>query len=256
MRAIVHTHSVNDPDPSGAETRRSGLLGDALLSKSGRGGSGSRLSRSRIVASVREARALWAHQLHASLLNTIGAAIVQSQVCEQAVRSSLPSSVDELTRLGQILRVLEDATRALAAGRTEVLRDLPREVRARTQEFAHAHPDIQIRLSVQGEGGTGLSRRVTAGTSIVLAEALANAGRHAAPSAIEVHLALEHGSVLLRVRDDGCGFDEAAHTTGLGLAIMRQWADALSGRLVVSSVPGRGTQVTLHAPLKQSDAHR
>ena len=208
------------------------------------------------MASVREARALWAHQLHASLLNTIGAAIVQSQVCEQAVRSSLPSSVDEVVRLGQILRVLEDATRALLSGRAEPPRDLAHEVRARAQEFAHAHPDVEIRLSIQG-GGTSLSRRVRAGTGIILAEALANAGRHAAPTAIDIHLTLEHGSLLLRVRDDGCGFDDAARGPGgLGLAIMREWAEALGGRLVVSSVRGRGTQVTLHAPLKQSDAHR
>jgi len=208
------------------------------------------------VASVREARALWAHQLHANLLNTIGAAIVQSQVCEQAVRSALPSSLDEVVRLGQILRVLEDATRALASGRAEAPRDLVHEVRARTQEFARAHPDVEVRLSIHGRG-SGLSRRVRAGTGIILAEALANAGRHAAPAAIDVHLTLEGGSLLLRVRDDGCGFDDAARAGGgLGLAIMRQWAEALSGRLVVSSVRGRGTQVTLHAPLKQSDAHR
>lgn len=207
------------------------------------------------MASVREARALWAHQLHANLLNTIGAAIVQSQVCEQAVRSSLPSSVDEVVRLGQILRILEDATRALAAGRADAPRDLTQEVRARTAEFAQAHPDVRVHLNIQG-GAAGLSRRVKTGTGIILAEALANAGRHAAPSAIDVHLTLDQGSILLRVRDDGCGFDAAAHAAGLGLAIMREWAEALGGRLVVSSVRGRGTQVTLHAPLKQSDAHR
>jgi signal transduction histidine kinase len=33
------------------------------------------------------------------------------------------------------------------------------------------------------------------------------------------------------------------------VGIMRQWARALGGRLVLSSVPARGTQVTLHLPL-------
>ncbi|MGH2398601.1 MAG: sensor histidine kinase [bacterium] len=208
------------------------------------------------MANVREARALWAHQLHANLLNTIGAAILQSQVCEHAVRSSLPSSVDEVVRLGQMLRVLEGATRALVSGRTEPPRDLANELRTRAADFARAHPDIEVRQSIH-DGGTALSRRLRSGAGVILTEALANAGRHAAPTAIDVHLTLEHGSLLLRVRDDGRGFDATARQgAGFGLAIMHEWAEALGGRLVVSSVPGRGTQVTLHAPLKQSDAHR
>lgn len=207
------------------------------------------------MGSVREARALWAHQLHANLLNTIGAAIVQSQVCEHAVRSALPSSVDEVVRLGQILRTLEDATRSLLSSRPEPPRDLAQEVRAKTEEFTRTHPDAQMRLNIQG-GSTGLSRRLTAGTSIILAEALANVGKHSSARIVDVHLTLGGGSLMLRVRDDGRGFDEGRQTSGFGMAIMREWASSLGGRLVVTSVRGRGTQVTLHAPLKQSDAHR
>lgn len=207
------------------------------------------------MGSVREARALWAHQLHASLLNTIGAAIVQSQVCEQAVRSALPSSVDEIVRLGEILRALEDATRSLLSSRPEAPRDLAQEMRARTEEFARAHPDLQVRLNIQGTAG-GLSRRLNAGTSIILAEALANVGKHSSASVVDVHLTLAQGSLMMRVRDDGRGFDQAARPAGFGMAIMREWASSLGGRLVITSVHGRGTQVTLHAPMKQSDAHR
>ena len=202
---------------------------------------------------ARDERAFWAHQVHAHLLNTIGAAIVQSQVCEAAVRGALPSSVDEVLRLRDILRALEETTRVMATAAV-LPRDLLREVRARTEAFAASHPELTFRLSTRGRGRVG--RRTAAAVVIVLTEALANAVRHGRPASIEVDLAVGGGSVLLRVRDDGCGFDPVVldgpqpdARPRLGVSIMRQWARALGGRLVVSSVPTRGTQVTLHLPL-------
>lgn len=207
------------------------------------------------MATLRDERAFWAHHLHANLLNTIGAAIVQSQVCEQAVRSALPTSVEEVVRLRAMLRALEDATRSMASAAARAGGDLVREVRARTDAFARAHPGIALRLTVRGRGAA-VPPRVAAGAAIVLTEALANAARHGTPATIEVDLSVARGSVLLRVRDDGRGFETASLDVSggvdarprLGLAIMREWADALGGRLAVSSVPGRGAQVTLHAP--------
>lgn len=204
------------------------------------------------MATLRDERAFWAHYLHANLLNTIGAAIIQSQVCEQAVRSALPTSVEEVVRLREMLRTLEDAARTAASAAARPGGDLFDAVRARTDAFAHTHPEIALRLTVRGRGAAA-SPRVVAGTVIVLAEALANAARHGAPATIEVDLSVARGSVLLRVRDDGGGFDTAAPPRngrpGLGLSIMREWAGLLGGRLAISSVPGRGAQVTLHVPV-------
>ncbi|MDR7499969.1 MAG: ATP-binding protein, partial [Armatimonadota bacterium] len=211
------------------------------------------------VSTLREERAFWAHQLHAHLLNTIGAAIAQSQVCEAAVREARPTSLNEVVRLREMLHALEEATRTMAASAALPSHLLP-EVRRRVQAFAAAHPSVDVRLRTQGR--SRVDRRVTAATVIVLREALENAVRHGRPRSIEIDLVLEHGSMLLRVRDDGCGFDpmtvEAASDgrRRLGLAIMRQWAASLGGRLVLSSVPGRGAQLTLHLPLSDGPPAR
>src|SRR4030067_755114 len=61
------------------------LLGHALLSKSSRGGSGSPSSGSS-VPTVRDERAFWAHQVHAHLLNTIGAATLQELTLRLSTR--------------------------------------------------------------------------------------------------------------------------------------------------------------------------
>lgn len=208
------------------------------------------------MSTVREERAFWIHQLHAGVLNTLGAAILQTQVCEQAIRASLPTSLDELARLKQMLRALEDAARAMAAGATDRPRSLLDEVRRRSQTFAQQHPGIDVALEISGEL-TPVPDRVAAGVGAVLAEALLNISAHAMAQRVEIHVSCMAGSLLLRVRDDGCGFDpgraEVRERTGerprCGLVIMREWADVLRGRLAISSAVGRGTQVTLHVPV-------
>lgn len=208
------------------------------------------------MSTVREERAFWLHQLHAGVLNTLGAAIMQTQVCEQAIRASLPSSLDELARLKQMLRILEEAARAMASGATRRPPDLLDEVRQRSQTFAQQHPGIDVALDITGDVSP-VPERVAAGVGAVLAEALLNISRHAQAKRAEVHLSGMAGSLLLRVRDDGCGFnlgraevrEPDAERPQCGLVIMREWAAVLAGRLAISSAAGRGTQVTLHVPI-------
>jgi len=208
------------------------------------------------MSGTHEARVYWAHRLHATVLNSIGAAILQSQVCEHAVRSALPSSVDELARLRRMLVILEGETRALAASAAR-----PRGGTLRV-EVANAvqavrRQGLPVHLRIEGRAGA-VSRRIARGAAVVLAEALANAARHAHPVSIEVEVTVRDAMLLVRVRDDGAGFEiarfEEASTGGrrCGMAIMRAQASALDGRLELSSAPGRGTQVSLFVPLRAS----
>jgi signal transduction histidine kinase len=82
-------------------------------------------------------------------------------------------------------------------------------------------------------------------------EALHNALRHASPEHVEVSLALEDATLVLEVMDDGRGFDpdvvQARARRRLGLASMRERAQAVGGRLSVRSQPG-DTRVRLEVP--------
>jgi signal transduction histidine kinase len=55
--------------------------------------------------------------------------------------------------------------------------------------------------------------------------------------------------VILKVSDNGKGFDSAEDSDGHGLVSMRERAKALGGDLEVISTNGDGTTVTLIAPL-------
>ncbi len=203
----------------------------------------------------RDEHVYWAHQLHATLLNSIGAAILQSQVCEHAVRSALPSSVDELARLRQMLVVIEGETRTLAASAARPRGGTLQAEVAHQVQLARAR-GLPVRMRIRGRAGE-IAPRIARGTAVVLAEALANAARHAHPTSVDVNVTVRDGALLLRVRDDGLGCDvpgleEAAARHRCGVAIMRGQADALRGRLELSSAPGRGTQVTLFVPVLAS----
>ncbi len=88
-------------------------------------------------------------------------------------------------------------------------------------------------------------------------EALQNVVKHARASAAEVLLSLSGDRVLLRVTDDGRGFDAAGWAAGessYGLRSMTERAELIGGRLSVTSRPGLGTTVTATVPLDRSGA--
>jgi two-component system sensor histidine kinase UhpB len=88
----------------------------------------------------------------------------------------------------------------------------------------------------------------------VTQESLSNIAKHARASDVTVELSFV-GRTLLRVRDDGGGFDRSANTRvngrprgragGLGLSGMRERALLVGGNLDVFTAPGAGTTIEL-----------
>jgi signal transduction histidine kinase len=85
-------------------------------------------------------------------------------------------------------------------------------------------------------------------------QALANVVEHA--SATHAEAAIECGGkgVILRVSDDGCGFDPdhvevIADIAHFGLIAMRERVEALGGRFRLTTTPGQGTVVEARLPL-------
>jgi two-component system sensor histidine kinase UhpB len=79
----------------------------------------------------------------------------------------------------------------------------------------------------------------------VTQESLANVGRHAGASQVEVRVSARDDGVELLVRDDGRGFSFDEAGKGLGIAGMRERALLAGGELRIESGPGRGTAVRL-----------
>ena len=116
------------------------------------------------------------------------------------------------------------------------------------QEF-QARSGIQCKVRL-------LTREVVASNAStamfrIVQETLTNVARHAEATRAEVVLQKQRDRLVLLIRDNGRGFDQAdpSLSKSLGLLGMRERAAILGGQVNISSAPGKGTTVTAWIPL-------
>jgi signal transduction histidine kinase len=80
-------------------------------------------------------------------------------------------------------------------------------------------------------------------------ESLNNIAKHAQASQVSLDLHFQSEKVMLRISDDGCGFEPELLPPGhLGLSIMQERAKTIEAAFQVISRPGAGTEVLLTWP--------
>ncbi|AOM82342.1 sensor histidine kinase [Salisediminibacterium beveridgei] len=84
-------------------------------------------------------------------------------------------------------------------------------------------------------------------------EAISNTLRHAEAGKLSVILVLRDQNVIMRIRDDGKGFDmkSVRQHGSYGLENMRERAEEVGGSLKLISVPGEGTQLEVKVPIRE-----
>ncbi len=181
---------------------------------------------------------------------------------------------DLVALMGHAARVRSQLERGASSGE-EALSELQsglQHVLVELRELAHGiHPSVlsdrglleavealaarsRVPVSVRADPalrGLRFAEEVEGAGYFTIAEALANAGKHAAASQIDVSLARANGSLRITVHDDGAGFDPAT-AAGDGLANLAERLSALGGQLDIDSAPGLGT--TVSARLRAADA--
>lgn len=89
----------------------------------------------------------------------------------------------------------------------------------------------------------------------IVQEAVGNVKKHAPGAAVHITLARAGDQLIVKVRDDGPGFDVRQmqmtydQRGSLGLLNMNERAQQVGGRLHMDSTPGAGTEVTLTVPI-------
>ena len=87
-------------------------------------------------------------------------------------------------------------------------------------------------------------------------EAVSNVARHSGARHATVSVVVQAGEAVLRVEDDGVGFDpEARRGSGnFGLANLRDRAAGVGGTLTIGSRPGGGTRIIVALPLAPTES--
>jgi hypothetical protein len=116
-------------------------------------------------------------------------------------------------------------------------------LRAAVEDLAGRSPvDVTIDAAPEGR----LPEHVEVAAYFIIAEALANVAKHAGASRGPITVSALRGICQIEVGDDGVGVVDAGQGSGLrGLA---DRAEALDGRLTVTSAPGEGTTVRPELP--------
>jgi PAS domain S-box-containing protein len=142
-------------------------------------------------------------------------------------------------------------TRALARGLSPVTFD--RGGIAMALEGLAQRLSAMFHIDVRCEADHSLERGLESANALHLyrigQEAVTNAAQHGQASNVRIRLCADGDRGLLRIADDGSGFNPAAiQSKGLGLRIMRYRAQMMAGSLRIESARSRGTTVSCWFP--------
>jgi ligand-binding sensor domain-containing protein/signal transduction histidine kinase len=88
---------------------------------------------------------------------------------------------------------------------------------------------------------------------LIFKEGIHNIARHSGASEVKVELSTAQDSFVLRLSDNGRGFDPSVRHEGNGLVSMRKRAAAVGGELELQSAPGLGASLKLTVRLESSE---
>ncbi|HUF19857.1 MAG TPA: type IV pili methyl-accepting chemotaxis transducer N-terminal domain-containing protein [Burkholderiales bacterium] len=204
---------------------------------------------------VSEERNLLAQELHDSIAQSLAFLNLQAQMLDGALRrNDLPAASEGLGQMREgIQESYDDVRELLVHFRTRFGQsDVETAVRRLLDRF---ESDTGIETAFRQSGtGVALSPEIQIQALHIVQECLSNARKHSGAKKVAVEL--DRGPVyVFRVIDDGCGFEATEEKQGhVGLAIMRERAQRIGGRVAVESQPGAGTRITLIMPMMQEEA--
>jgi signal transduction histidine kinase len=167
----------------------------------------------------------------------------------ESAKSRLRYAIDALNQtIRDIRNYIMDMRpqRMKAHDLAESLRQLVREFRANTL--------VEVKLEMVPDVEDVLDEGTSTALFHIAQEALANAAKHATASELKVQVEIVRKQVSLKVCDNGVGFapDQIDRLLGHGLSNMTLRAQAVGGKLEVTSKPMDGTVVHALFPFKKA----
>jgi two-component system, NarL family, sensor histidine kinase DegS len=200
-----------------------------------------------------EERKFVARELHDDLAQILGSL---SRQVDNLLRKKHSFGPDEEAALDDIRTLLKQGQQSMQAFiqnlRPSLLDDLGLipALRSLTKNMENSER-IAIKFTVLGEEKR-FSSEVELSVFRIVQEALNNIKKHAQATKVHVAMVITAVGIDLTVRDNGNGFTppddigDLARSGKLGLMGMKERVWLLGGKIKFSSVPGRGTALTVH----------
>jgi signal transduction histidine kinase len=207
---------------------------------------------SRLISAQEDERTRLAGDLHDGPIQALSVLLMkQDRVVRLLGRGEAPAAIQELEDIQQgMMQQVTALRRQMVALRPHVLdeRGLVEALHVLAGEFRDR---FGRDCSVRSSGAPPLPGRVATALFRIAQEAIVNAGKHAAPSTVDICLTRRDDDAVLIVADRGPGFGGAREFVSghYGLASMRERAEASGGMLSIDPRPGGGALVTAVVPL-------
>jgi signal transduction histidine kinase len=200
-----------------------------------------------------------AREMHDGLAQVLGYVNTKSQAVDEMLADG------RVAEARQQLGELAAAARSLYVDVREAILTLSspvppeRGLAAALEEYAALYAEsskLAVRFEASPDAADApVSAAVQAEVFRIAREALTNVRKHARAQRAGLSLARQDRELVLRIEDDGVGFDPELLTRGperwphFGLAGMRERAESVGGGILWRSRPGAGTVVELRVPV-------
>ena len=205
--------------------------------------------------SAAEERERLARELHDAVAQKLFAIRAHARAAAVLASKALLASKDAaraaaaMDAVSELAGEAQDELRAVIEGLAPPSLREPGELGSSLRRYAElAGRAHGVPVTVTSAGNLSLDPATEMAVYRVAQEALHNALRHSGGQHVSVAVRGSTRRVVLKVTDDGSGFDVSGVSAGLGLASMRQRAAAAGGTVQVDSAPGQGTTVRLEVP--------
>ena len=204
---------------------------------------------------ISDERARIAREIHDGVAQSLAFAALKLDVVTRQIGADPEGAAQEVRSASALLREqIREVRRSIFALRPVDLErfGLLETVRRYVADFGEQNG---LRTQLEISGDIQLSPGDEAAAFRILQESLNNIAKHARAREVQVSLhAGAGGGLILRVADDGAGFDpeqlsgRVSSAGGLGLIQMRERLESRGGRYRVHSSPGQGTLVEAELP--------
>ncbi|WIE73509.1 sensor histidine kinase [Curtobacterium sp. MCJR17_020] len=198
-------------------------------------------------AGIASERERLAREIHDTVAQNLAGIVMLTERARGDLANDRSDALEErLTVLEESARAaLEESRTLVAAGAAGMTRDslagaLHRLAERHTRETGAAVTVDASECALDRDAQVVLLR--------VAQEALSNVRAHAGSASVQVRLFREEEQTVLRVTDDGAGFDPEQPTAGHGLRGLRERLALAGGTCTITSALGRGTVVEATLP--------
>ncbi|MGR3309477.1 MAG: PAS domain S-box protein [Candidatus Brocadiales bacterium] len=217
---------------------------------------------SRILSAQEEERKRISRELHDETGQAITAIKINLKLVEQNFRKNVPDTKRIISDTKQILtQVMKDIKRLSYDLRPAMIDDLGMvpAIQSYARELAER---TGINVVVKSElVAQRFPQEVEISLYRILQEALTNVVKHSKAKNVKIELLEEKTTLVMKVGDDGCGFDTEKvwkgklNKSALGLIGIRERATILRGNLEITSARNKGTKLIVRLPLSVWHIH-